>query len=99
MQVRERRVAGAEVVDRDARAERMQAPQGRGDALGIEHDHALGDLERETRRVRRALPHGSAASLTNSGSSRLRIERFTDTRKSAPASFSSQLSLTASAST
>ena len=50
-QVGQRGVAGAEVVDRQARAEVAQPGHGGQRPLGVGHDHALGDLELE--RLRR----------------------------------------------
>ncbi len=44
-QVGERRVAGAEVVDRQVHPELAEAADGRQRAVGIGHEHALGDLE------------------------------------------------------
>src|SRR5438270_118037 len=41
----QRRVAGAEVVEGEAHAERVEAVQDRQRAAGVAHDVALGDLE------------------------------------------------------
>jgi len=54
LQVRERRLTGTEVVDRDLDAESAQPRQDPADALGVVHEHPLGDLQnqrlgRETR--------------------------------------------------
>ena len=45
LEVGEARIAGAEIVDRDAHAERGDALHGFDRALGVVHDHALGDLQ------------------------------------------------------
>ena len=47
VQVAERRVAGAEVVDGEAHAERLQVLEGAEVELGVLEHHALGDLEHE----------------------------------------------------
>src|SRR6478672_2494825 len=46
-QIRERRVAGAEVVEREDDAELLDRPEGLGDALVGREQGALGELERE----------------------------------------------------
>ena len=49
-QVRERRVAGAEVVDRDPHAERLELGEPSRGVVGVAHGDALGDLERQAAR-------------------------------------------------
>src|SRR5262245_40295612 len=51
VQVGERRVAGAEVVDRDAHAELLELLQRRQHRLAVVHQHALGQLDHEAARV------------------------------------------------
>ena len=51
LQVRERRVAGAEVVDRQADPEIVQPEQVSPRAVGIVHDRGLGELEGEPGRI------------------------------------------------
>src|SRR5687768_17261199 len=53
LQQRERRVAGAEVVERDAHAERAQLAQLGDGLLDVEEHRALGDLEAKAPRVDR----------------------------------------------
>ena len=50
-QVRQRRVAGAEVVEREPDAQVAEARRGRRHALRVGHDRALGDLEVSARRM------------------------------------------------
>ena len=50
-QVGQRRVPGAEVVDRDPDAEGLEPPEGRGRRLAVLHEDRLGDLQDETARV------------------------------------------------
>ena len=50
-QVRERRVAGAEVVDRQLHAERLEPPEGGDGDVDVVHEDALGDLEADVARV------------------------------------------------
>ena len=45
LEVAERRVTGAEVVDGEAHAERFQPQQVLEGAVAVLHEHALGDLE------------------------------------------------------
>ena len=47
VQVRERRIAHAEVVDREAHAERLQFAEALQVDLGVLHDRALGQLDHE----------------------------------------------------
>ena len=54
-QMREARIAGAEIVERDPHAGRAQVPQAAGDdAVGVE-ERVLGDLELQPRRIEAAL--------------------------------------------
>ena len=55
LQVGERGVAGAEVVDRDAHAELLDRGQPRGGLLGVAHQRGLGDLDRQRVGVEAAL--------------------------------------------
>ena len=64
LEVGKRRVAGAEVVDREAHAELGEAPDDRQRALGVGHDHALGDLQ--LKGVRQAVRRCRAASRSAS---------------------------------
>ena len=57
-QVAERRVAGAEVVDGEAHAERLQVEQRLDRRLDVVHQHALGDLEDRAARVEAGLGAG-----------------------------------------
>ena len=45
LEVGKRGIAGAEVVDREGDADRLQAPQRRDRLLGVRHHHALGQLQ------------------------------------------------------
>ncbi len=47
VQVGQRRVAGAEVVDREAHAERLEAVEALEVGVGVVHDRALGELDHE----------------------------------------------------
>jgi len=58
LQVAERGVAGAEVVDGEGHAEQLQLQHLGDDGLGVLHEHALGDLEHERGRVEVRRPHG-----------------------------------------
>ncbi len=49
--MRERRVTGAEVVDREPNAERLDRAENLHCPLGVVHDHAFRDLELEQRRI------------------------------------------------
>ncbi len=68
LEVAERRVAGAEVVDREHDAHLAQAAQDRARAHRVGDDHALGDLELE--RGRRDVVRRRAAARPSSGSVR-----------------------------
>ena len=87
LQVGERGVAGAEVVDRDARRRRSQlAQQRRRRRLGVAHQRGLGDLERSAGRPSR--PERRSAwwtVVTRPGSSSWRAETLTDMRIGVPA--------------
>src|SRR5207248_11083190 len=52
-QVGKARIAGAEVVDREAHAEAADLAQGRGVLTEVRHQHPLGDLELEAGTVER----------------------------------------------
>jgi len=63
----ERRVAGAEVVDVDAHAERPQASQHAGRHLLVLHDRALGDLEPDPARLHAVLGEDVADLVREAG--------------------------------
>ncbi len=69
LQVRERRIAGAEIVDRQADAEIVQAIEVALGAVGIEHHGALGQLEGE-QAARLDLPFARAGSRWSRAASR-----------------------------
>src|SRR4029079_16422694 len=55
LQMRERRVARAEIVDREPDTERLDRAQNLHGALGVVHDHAFRDLDLEQRRIHSGL--------------------------------------------
>ena len=74
-EVRERGVAGAEVVDREVEAERAERTERAQRRLGVAHERALGDLQPQRRRLdaaRRAAraPRRSAARAPRAGAAR-----------------------------
>jgi hypothetical protein len=56
MQVAERRIARPEVIHVDLDLEGLELPEHLGDRVGILHDHALGDLQREPRSIHAVIP-------------------------------------------
>src|SRR5207249_703731 len=62
-QIAQARVAGAEVVDRQAHADRLELSQNVRSLLGIAHQHALGDLQLEQAWIDRALRHDASDRL------------------------------------
>ena len=55
LQVSERRVAGAEIVDRETNAERLERVQPLENRRALLHEHTLGDLEHEMARIEPAV--------------------------------------------
>ncbi len=82
LEVGQRRVAGAEVVDRERQADAAEAVERRLRAARVEHQHALGDLELEQARRRRLAARAARGISTASCASRNeRAERLTATRQ------------------
>ena len=78
LEVRERRVAGPEVVEDEPDAELAQRPQRPRPGLGLVHQDALGDLElEEVRRAARSRRGSSPTCSTRSGWVNWRADRLT----------------------
>ncbi len=71
VEMAERGVAGAEVVDGDANAERLQLLERGSHCRLIGHDHRFGDLEREQRGLKPAQVQGSGYIVHDLGVSQL----------------------------
>jgi hypothetical protein len=80
LQVGQRRIAGAEVVDRQLEAAAPTGVQHGLGALGVVHDRAFGDLQAKAACALHAVARQMRASFCgSSGSSRSRVDRLTDT--------------------
>src|SRR5690348_257869 len=59
LQIAERGVPGAEIVDRETNAERLERVQPLENGRALLHQHALGDLEHEVPRIEPAVAQGA----------------------------------------
>ena len=81
LQIAERRIAGAEIVEREADAERLQLGEHVVGRFAFDQEHALGDLELELARLRvRELASALITIVGRLGSTNWIGERLTATR-------------------